>query len=78
MSNNTTKISQQQPAQPTSQQIMRQTTISPFVKQSMQAINKEVMKTRAIRGTNRFTNYHAYTKSGAPRSTWQQFKSLTK
>jgi len=56
---------------------MRNTTISPFVQQSMHAINQQVMKTRAIKGTNRFTNYHAYMKSGAPRETWRQFKNLS-
>jgi hypothetical protein len=75
MSNNTTNTNQQQ-TQPTPQQIMRQTTISPFVKQSMKAINTQVMKTRSLKGTNRFTGYHAYMKSGAPRETWKQFKNV--
>lgn len=63
-------------AQPTTtpQQVMRQVTIKPFVKHSMNVIKAKTMQTRNQRGNNRYTSYHAYTQSGAPRKSWTQFK----
>ena len=64
-------------SQITSQQAMRRAAIKPFVQHSMNVIKAKTMQQRSQRGNNRYTSYHAYTQSGAPRKDWTQFKQVS-
>lgn len=62
----------------TKQLSIRDVATTPFVKHSMQVIQKKTMAKRKQRGDNRYTNYHAFQQSGANKKDWSQFKSITK